>query len=296
MMSSVTDRPYSGKSIYRRRCVFLSRSPRVVVKFPDPQHKTLFVELFTTSARRQCVNVLLMCFCCFLRTVSNTVIHFEARLAAGISFCAAVRGGTKGWRGELHVSVDTMKWLIDYTGAGLIKIHRGGAETHNGRRGNKLLTRTFKTLHKLYISINWRPALLIHQLQTQRSVWQRWTLRVVYLWICVLYIHGCVYERTGGCTLREPCYAEIRAPPRLWWCPADIYLHSLSSITCFRWITVSDHADLNNGCSRVGTKRDTVRSWWSLSSVCPTNNISAFAAKSSQLNFCSSDCSADQLW
>ena len=126
MMSSVTDRPYSGKSIYRRRRVFLSRSPRVVVKFPDPQHKTLFVELFTTSARRQCVNVLLMCFCCFLRTVSNTVIHFEARLAAGISFCAAVRGGTKGWRGELHVSVDTMKWLIDYTGAGLIKIHRGG--------------------------------------------------------------------------------------------------------------------------------------------------------------------------
>lgn len=47
MMSSVTDRPYWEKSIYRRRRVFvsLSRSLCVVVKFRDTDNKkTLFYD------------------------------------------------------------------------------------------------------------------------------------------------------------------------------------------------------------------------------------------------------------
>lgn len=166
MMSSVTDRPYCGKSIYRRRRAFISRALCVLLaNFVTHNTKPCFMTFHDISSETlsECsVDVFLL----FPQDCKQHSHSFEARLAAGISFCAAVRGGTAA---ELHVSVDTMKWLIDYTGAGLIKIHRG-AETHNGRRGNKLLTRTFKTLHKLYISINWRPALLIHQPPTQRTV------------------------------------------------------------------------------------------------------------------------------
>ncbi len=33
------------------------------------------------------------------------------------------------WGVELHVGVDTMKWVIDYTSVGVIKIHRRGRDT-----------------------------------------------------------------------------------------------------------------------------------------------------------------------
>lgn len=147
--------------------------------------------LFTTSAQRHWVNVLLTCFCCFLRTVSNTVIHLRPDWQQGFN---SVQRWEEGRR--LNYMLVWIPWnglLITPEQAWLKFI--GGAETHNGRRGNKLLTRTFKTLHKLYISINWRPALLIHQPPTQRTVWH-----------CELCTYGSVYciftvvcARTGGC-------------------------------------------------------------------------------------------------
>lgn len=126
MMSSVTDRPYCGKSIYRRCRVFLSLALCVLLSnFVTHNTKPCFMTFHDISSETlsECsVDVFLL----FPQDCKQHSHSSEARLAAGISFCAAVRGGTAA---ELHVSVDTMKWLIDYTGAGLIKIHRGGRDT-----------------------------------------------------------------------------------------------------------------------------------------------------------------------
>lgn len=80
----------------------------------------------------------------------GVVIHSSSAAVTSLLLCSG------GKASELHVGVDTMKWLIDHTGAGLIKIHRRG-KTHIGSRGDKTFAPLFEALHKLYISIVCRP-------------------------------------------------------------------------------------------------------------------------------------------
>lgn len=191
MMSSVTDRPYCGKSIYRRLRAFISRALCVLLaNFVTHNTKPCFMTFHDISSETlsECsVDVFLL----FAQDCKQHSHSSEARLAAGFH---SVQRWEEGRR--LNYMLVWIPWnglLITPEQAWLKFI--GGAETHNGRRGNKLLTRTFKTLHKLYISINWRPALLIHQPPTQRTVWH-----------CELCTYGSVYciftvvcARTGGC-------------------------------------------------------------------------------------------------
>lgn len=84
----------------------------VVIKLPVPFSQQ--------SPRVSVTHYMNVFFCYFFWTVSTqSFIHHSVQWRDG--------------RGELHVIVDTMKWLIDYTRAGVIKIHRRG-KRHNGRR------------------------------------------------------------------------------------------------------------------------------------------------------------------
>lgn len=151
--------------------------------------------------------MLLMYFLPFPRDHKHTVTHLSR--AAAVSLCATGRGGGGV---ELHVGVDTMKWLIDYTSAGVIKIHRrgerhtmaGGATNCWSRPLRRYINCTFQSIvsrRRSSVGQNTPACIILDNDSYRRRV-------CVSMWIHVLCV--CVCVRTGRCMLGEPCYAEIR--------------------------------------------------------------------------------------
>lgn len=145
-------------------------------------------------------------FCNFFRTVI-TVIHLSQVWQQCIH--------SVQWGGdELHASVDAMKWIIDYTGAGVIKIHRRG-KTHNSRRGDIKCSRrpfrrhincTFQSIVIQCCSSVSCNTLACMEPDNDRD--RRWVC--VYGFVYCIFPLVCMWM--GGCMLWEPCNAEIRPP------------------------------------------------------------------------------------